>query len=98
MFFLWVKIIKIKKIKRINIKFVSLSSILKPNDFKALTFIRVTAKTVKDEKIEDKPPDNLNPNQFKVLQSDMMLYLSNHLGEEHIVDKHSNWCHQAQLT
>ena len=37
---------------------------------------------IKDEKIEDKPPDKLNPNQFKVLQSDLMLYLSNHLGEE----------------
>ena len=37
---------------------------------------------VKDEKIEDKAPDNLDPKKFKILESNMMLYLSNHLGED----------------
>tara|TARA_B100000902_G_scaffold259831_1_gene246044 strand:+ start:7787 stop:10807 length:3021 start_codon:yes stop_codon:yes gene_type:complete len=37
---------------------------------------------IEDEKVENTPPKNLIPNQFKTINSDMMLYLSNHLGEE----------------
>ena len=43
---------------------------------------------IKDENIQDKPPKILNPNQFKIIQSDIMLYLSNYLGgdQQQIID------------
>ncbi len=52
MFFLWVNIIKIKKINRIN--FMS-PPILKfwSNDFNAVSLIKVTINTVIEENIED---------------------------------------------
>jgi hypothetical protein len=52
MFFLWVNIIKIKKINRIN--FIS-ALILKfwSSDFKAVSLIKVTTNTVIEENMED---------------------------------------------
>lgn len=43
---------------------------------------------VKDEKIENEEPKKLNPAHFKILESNMMLYLSNHLGngQNQIID------------